>query len=81
MFKGSGCAKCPVNQWDCDAQYRGSRCAVLREKANADYDPQTNSDRIREMADDGLAKEISKLVCAGYKETQILEWLQSTEEI
>lgn len=78
MFKGSGCAKCPVNQWNCDAQYRGSRCAELRAKANENYDPKTNRDKLNEMNDVGLAKELSKLFCHGYGEMQLLEWLQKT---
>lgn len=51
-MKGPGCAKCPVNGFDCDAQYRGSRCSVLRAKAKADFDPQTNGERISSMDDD-----------------------------
>ena len=53
-MKGPGCKKCPVNEWDCDAQYRGSRCAELRAKAVTDKDPATNADRIRAMSDEEL---------------------------
>ena len=53
-MKGSGCNKCPVNGFECDAQYRGQRCAELRSR----YDlgnPITNTDRIRSMSDEELA--------------------------
>lgn len=53
---GSGCKACPVNERGCDAQYRGSRCAVLRAEHCADYDPQTNADCIRNMTDEELAE-------------------------
>ncbi len=55
IHKGSGCLKCPVNEFDCDAQYRGSRCAALRAKEGVDFDPKTNADRIRAMSDEKLA--------------------------
>lgn len=48
-FKGQGCAKCPVNQWACDAQYRGSRCEVLRAKAGVDFDPDEACDLCRDV--------------------------------
>lgn len=51
-MKGPGCAHCPVNRFDCDAQYRGSRCVALRAKAGVDFDPQTNSDRLLRMGSD-----------------------------
>lgn len=54
-MKGSDCEKCPVSEWNCDAQYRGSRCAALRAKAGADFDPKTNADRLRSMSDEELA--------------------------
>lgn len=76
MFKGSGCAKCPVNQFGCNAKYRGSRCAELREKVGTDFDPMTNRDALHEISDELLAKELSKLFCRGYAEAQLLEWLQ-----
>ena len=50
--------KCPVNEFDCDAQYRGSRCAALRAKAGADFDPKTNADRIRAMNDEEMAEQM-----------------------
>lgn len=52
-MKGSGCKNCPVNEWDCDAQYRGSRCASLRGAVELG-DPLTNADRIRAMSDEEL---------------------------
>lgn len=57
-MKGSGCNHCPVNQWECDAQYRGSRCAELRAKAGIESDPKTNADRIRNMSDEQMATEL-----------------------
>ncbi len=59
IHKGSGCLKCPVNEFDCDAQYRGARCAALRAKEGVDFDPKTNADRIRSMSDDELAEYLS----------------------
>lgn len=63
-MSGGGCKTCPVK--DCDAQYRGSRCAALRAKARIDSDPLTNADRIRGMSDEELAEwilmEILKIV-------------------
>ena len=52
-MKGSGCNNCPVK--GCTAEYRGSRCAHLRELAGVDTDPKTNADRIRAMSDEELA--------------------------
>ena len=40
MRKGRECAKCPVDEFECDAQYRGSRCAALRAEHGADFDPE-----------------------------------------
>lgn len=48
-FKGRGCAKCTVNQWACDAQYRGSRCEVLREKAGVNFDPDEACDLCQDV--------------------------------
>lgn len=52
-LKGPGCAKCPVNGFYCDAQYRGSRCAV-KGKGGVDFAPKTNADRIIHMNKDDL---------------------------
>lgn len=46
IHKGLGCLKCPVDEFECDAQYCGSRCAALRAKAGADFDPKTNADQL-----------------------------------
>lgn len=62
-MKGSGCKNCPVNEWDCDAQYRGSRCASLR-RAVSLGNPMTNADRIRAMSDEELAEFILSIVYA-----------------
>lgn len=64
MMKGSGCKNCPVNEWDCDAQYRGSRCASLRRAVSLGNNPMTNADRIRAMSDDELAEFLSGIVYA-----------------
>lgn len=56
MHKGSGCLRCPADEFECDAQYRSSRCAALRAKIGADFDPKTNADRIRAMSDKKLAE-------------------------
>ena len=66
IHKGSGCLKCPVNEFDCDAQYRGSRCAALRAKAGVDFDPKTNADRIRAMSDEELAETLCSADFCGY---------------
>lgn len=57
-MKGSGCNNCPVK--GCTAEYRGSRCAHLRELAGVDTDPKTNADRIRAMSDEELAKWLAE---------------------
>lgn len=89
MHKGSGCLKCPVDEFGCDAQYRGSRCAALRAKVGADFEPKTNADRIRAMSDEQLANlltdfsnnagwvtEIGRQIC--YEQYQ--RWLQQPAE-
>lgn len=40
-FKGRGCAKCPVNQWACDAQYLSCRCDALRKQVGFDFNEST----------------------------------------
>ena len=45
IMKGPGCNSCPVNEFDCDAQYRGSRCSVLRDKYNLG-DPDTKAEKL-----------------------------------
>lgn len=43
------CVNCPVqgqNGDDCDAQYRGSRCAALCANAGVDFDPWTQAEHI-----------------------------------
>lgn len=56
LHKGIGCLKCPVNEFDCDAQYRGSRCVASRAKAGCHSDPMTNGDRVRAMSVEELAE-------------------------
>ncbi len=92
IHKGSGCLKCPVNRFDCDAQYRDSRCAALRAKAGADFDPKTNADRIRSMNDEDLGKWLFRWMCkniAGFIEkggagcmnaSELEDWLQQPAE-
>lgn len=48
-MKGVGCIHCHMNRFNCDAQYRSSRCSELRRKAGTDYDAKTNIDYILEM--------------------------------
>ena len=90
-MKGPRCSKCPVNEWDCDAQYRGSRCAELRAKAGTDKDPETNADRIRAMSDEELADFLDECERCGYHDYSIartkegylmnmLAWLQQPAE-
>lgn len=55
--KGMGCLKCPVSQWECDAQYRGSRCAALRAKAGADSDPEENAVTTQNAKDDLISRQ------------------------
>lgn len=56
------CDKCPVNE--CDAKYRGSRCATLRAQAGADFDPMTNGDRLR-SSDKQLAAALTSAASDG----------------
>lgn len=56
MKKESGCYNCPVE--NCDANYRGSRCAALRHLKGIDTDPKTNADDIRSMTDEELADQL-----------------------
>lgn len=75
-MKGIGCNHCPVNQWDCDAQYRGSRCAALRAQAGVDDDPKTIGDTIRTMEPEKLASLLADTFCHGFGTTEILAWLE-----
>ena len=59
-MKGSGCYNCPVK--GCTAEYRGSRCAALREQAGVDFDPMTNADKIRSMSDEELLDFMIKTI-------------------
>ena len=54
-MRGYGCALCPANQ-ECDANYRGSRCAATRYAAGVDFDPKTVGDDIRVMEPEQLAE-------------------------
>lgn len=63
MHKDSGCLKCPVNEFECDAQYRGSRCAALRAKVGVYFDPKTNADRIQTIQQ--LAKLLTRATADG----------------
>lgn len=55
---GHGCKTCPVRP--CDAVYRGSRCAVYRDRLGLG-DPKTEVDKIREMSDEELEELIAKM--------------------
>ena len=59
---GSGCSTCPVK--DCDAQYRGSRCAAQRDTLGLG-DPQTNIDKIRTMNERELIRLLVHTVADG----------------
>lgn len=48
-MNGSGCKNCPVRPC-LTLNYRGSTCAVQREKYGLG-DPMTNADKIRDMSD------------------------------
>ena len=76
-MKGIGCNHCPVNQWDCDAQYRGSRCAALRAMAGADGDPKTVGDAMRTMEPERLAEFLAKTFCHRLGADEILVWLNT----
>lgn len=85
MNKGSGCKKCPVNEWDCDAQYRGSRCAALRAEHRADYDPFTNSDHFRSLNDEELAQALIDFVYELFEDGEpavefVTDWLRRPKE-
>lgn len=60
MKKGSGCEICPVHY--CDADYRGSRCAALRD-AHGLGDPLTQGDMLRTMSDSELAALCKEVTC------------------
>lgn len=55
-MKGSGCYNCQVK--GCTANYRGSRCAHLRDLSGVGTDPKTNGDSLRGMNDEELADQL-----------------------
>lgn len=59
-MKGSGCYNCPVK--GCTAEYRGSRCAHLRELDGVDFDPMAHADKIRSMSDEELLDFMIKTI-------------------
>ena len=80
-MNGSGCKTCPIQ--NCDANYRGSRCAALRDMHGLG-DPMTNADRIRAMSDEELADRLDCPYCMEpdlcnseqHCNDCILEWLK-----
>lgn len=59
---GSGCSTCPIK--DCDAQYRGSRCAAQRARLGLE-DPMTNADKIHSMSEQELVRLLVHTVADG----------------
>lgn len=83
-----GCKNCPAYA-KCTVTYRGSGCAALRSTYGLDNDPEitTNSDRIRAMNDEELARQFGaqcpktvKRVCDKRCHLCWLEWLQQPAE-
>lgn len=62
IHKGLDCPKCPVDEFECDAQYHGSRCENLRAKAGENFDPETNADRILATEDTMQDPDFMKFV-------------------
>lgn len=75
-MRGYGCALCPANQ-ECDANYRGSRCAATRYAAGVDFDPKTVGDDIRVMEPEQLAELLSIRFCNGQQKQECLDWLNT----
>lgn len=84
MNDGGGCAGCPVRPCE-TLTYRGSACMAQRAKLGLG-DPWTQSDRIRVMSDEELAKFLENASIAGCPDPArscrasctdcILDWLR-----
>ena len=79
--KGNGCLKCPVSQWECDAQYRGSRCAALRAKAGADFDPEGNEGATQNTKGDLISRQALLAEIKGPKRPEIHDGAQEADWI